>query len=554
MRKLFLYIFLFSALYASSCIAADSDGDGISDEVEASLAESFAPVLRLAKDEAFFPVTIQYTLNNSILKRLEDEVFQTISEEPTPLKLSNYAGAESKYFLDNKQGTIDDDGVRSHFAEIKDDLVPTVYSRVTAGNSTVIVQYWLFYPFNEGPLNRHEGDWEMVQFVLQDEEPISAGYSQHTTGQSATWDQVLLRNDHPIVYVAKGSHANYFRSYQGVLGFQSDEVSGNGPILTPEDYEMVPLGELDKYPNGQGWIHFSGRWGEWGEASDELRGRRGPPGPAHGDNARKWTQAELWQSDIREVNGRWLWLSWLVSNFPILFGVFLLIGALWKFIGLGRVVVSGHPFKGLGIGAGMAVTGAVLAIFAIWQPWYYVRLDVPEGPYSTDGEVDIMIFSGIDGLQINDPESNRGLVNVFAAKIPFGIFLVSSLVFLLLDTTKAQNPRELETPYLRSAISNILVPLVPLVILVAFLSPVVSDLIEARVEGGTPGSVVEMLEEVSYSPAFGSYDGEIPEVGRAKLSWGLGTGTFIILAGGVLKLGGSLICRRAGTDGDTSGL
>ena len=37
----------------------------------------------------------------------------------------------------------------------------------------------------------HEGDWEMVQVVLNsDGTPIKAMYSQHVSGQKAAWSEV----------------------------------------------------------------------------------------------------------------------------------------------------------------------------------------------------------------------------------------------------------------------------------------------------------------------------------------------------------------------------
>jgi hypothetical protein len=59
----------------------------------------------------------------------------------------------------------------------------------------------------------------------------------------AEWKDVEKTGDtHPGVYVALGSHADYFRSYQGKLGTESDIV-GNSYTLKPEDLQIVILVE-----------------------------------------------------------------------------------------------------------------------------------------------------------------------------------------------------------------------------------------------------------------------------------------------------------------------
>ncbi|MBU7004744.1 MAG: Vps62-related protein, partial [Theionarchaea archaeon] len=380
-------------------VAQDSDQDGIPDENESLLAERFAPVLRFVSTEVYFPIEISYAIGNSELKQIVGDGEAVLYTNPTVMQIAAFTDNGTKHFLDNVHGGIDDRGVEQNFISTREDLEPTVYARVTAESTYTVVQYWFYYPFNDGPLNSHEGDWEMIQVTLEDGNPLSASYSQHFYGQTADWEDVLKRDEHPVVYVARGSHANYFRSYQGVLGVQSDEVSNNGPILDPDDYQLVLLGELSVHPPGDAWLKFAGRWGEWGEDEDALRGRRGPPGPAHGDNAAKWESPVGWELELNMLHTRWLWLSWLVANFAILFVIYLVLRGAWTLFGLGRSVWNRDVFGGIGLGSTMAITGAIIAILAIWQPWYYLTLNIAEGNYSTEGEVTILRMDGINGLQ-----------------------------------------------------------------------------------------------------------------------------------------------------------
>src|SRR3954469_8484855 len=82
------------------------------------------------------------------------------------------------------------------------------------------LQYWFFYYYNDfqlaGPLltgGKHEGDWEMIQIRLDDaEQPVEAVFAQHANAERHDWGYVARAGaSTPLVYVARGSHASYFR-------------------------------------------------------------------------------------------------------------------------------------------------------------------------------------------------------------------------------------------------------------------------------------------------------------------------------------------------------
>src|SRR3954466_13287708 len=90
--------------------------------------------------------------------------------------------------------------------------------------------------------NLHESDWEMIQLTFQgptvadalNQQPLEAGFAQHTGGEFAKWNDRKLRKegDHPIVFVAAGSHAAYFGSHTYLgwaehgSGLGCDETTG----------------------------------------------------------------------------------------------------------------------------------------------------------------------------------------------------------------------------------------------------------------------------------------------------------------------------------------
>jgi hypothetical protein len=143
-------------------------------------------------------------------------------------------------------------------------------------------------------------------------------------------------------------------------------------------------------------------------------------------------------------------------------------------------------------------------------------------------------------LQLNDPQSNRGLVTLMGVKMPIGVIFISGLVFLFLDVIKAKAPSELRGGFIRGGVANVLVPLVPMLVLIAMMGPVVKELASVALKEEVPETVSAMMDQVSGNPAVGSYQGDLPEIGDARLTWGLGPGCIMIIAAGLLKIVGGL--------------
>jgi len=92
--------------------------------------------------------------------------------------------------------------------------------RVAQDGDHTVLQYWLFYyddvysyayPPSDFIWQAHEGDWEVVNVVLdEDEQPVSAAYSQHCLGLLVT-GRIRRRSETRIrSRTSRGSHANYF--------------------------------------------------------------------------------------------------------------------------------------------------------------------------------------------------------------------------------------------------------------------------------------------------------------------------------------------------------
>lgn len=116
------------------------------------------------------------------------------------------------------------------------------------------LQYWLFFYYNDKSflnLGIHEGDWEMVQLLLdEDGKPQEATYGQHSGGARAAWDELERRQagdgEAPVVYCARGSHACLFRVGAQAAPVVPDINDGLGPTERPRRRAMSPRRRRDE--------------------------------------------------------------------------------------------------------------------------------------------------------------------------------------------------------------------------------------------------------------------------------------------------------------------
>lgn len=140
----------------------------------------------------------------------------------------------------------------------------------------VNVEYWFFYPYNDGyAIFNHESDWEHVRVTIDPKaaKAVEVKLSQHHGGQvlrandpKLTWDAT-----HPIVYAAKGTHANFpsVGSFpiEGVpLDIAKDTTKAAAPAdVWKTETSIVQVGTRGSPMNGQVFVKYWGRWGELGD-------------------------------------------------------------------------------------------------------------------------------------------------------------------------------------------------------------------------------------------------------------------------------------------------
>jgi hypothetical protein len=165
----------------------------------------------------------------------------------------------------------------------------------------------------------HEGDWESVTIgVSAKGVPVFAGYSQHARGQWSAWGDVTRRGTHPVVYIARGSHANYFtpgrHRFKDVFAGSVAPALGSAiePLLRDytcnrEKLEYGPAGVASNstavvtFTERTDWATFRGAWGK-GDFLFLPLGKTllpvgaSPPGPV---------QHALWHDPVGTILRTW---------------------------------------------------------------------------------------------------------------------------------------------------------------------------------------------------------------------------------------------------------
>jgi len=491
--------------------------------------EDYAPIFYFEGEETCYPVDVDdYLLNPG-----------DYEEKPA----GEIAGISFTCY-DNLHGTVNDDGVIKDYQSKESSLGYTVYYRLddTTEPGTTLIQYWMFYAFNKGDLNQHEGDWEMVQVVI----PVSGSkwvaYSQHHSGQYATWDQVERDGTKIKVYVARGSHANYLRSFSGKLGIASDHVGNNGKVLRPTGYQLVELSNQD-------WLDKAVLWGEYGGPDNSILGRNGPPGPmvrGGEEGNQMWDDGLTWGNSLPKADNNFFLAEWLMYNLVTIFIVITVAILAWiifsihrrhKKYGLGPRILSMLYIDGpnlKSIGNILCFVGIILAILGLFYPWYTVSADVNVEGYGTGGLVDIISIDGINGIQLTVPGAT-GSVPMGTALIPFSLFIGISIVFLFLTCIGISHSKKIGKKYIGRGF-RFMIPIIVIIIIIAVMGSLVSSAV-SNMEGGD--SATKLFSSISGSPMGGqeSFSADYGDVsGQIGATWGLGSGGYFLLFSGVILL------------------
>ena len=516
----------------------------------ASLAARYAPVLHFASGEAFYPTSVDYILSSSTLvSRNPDGSLQTVDANPTAGTLGNYQDANM--FLDNRYGNYSQ--IAADYASKGPGVGYYAYVHVVNESSSTVIQYWLFYAYNNGQLNDHQSDLEVVEIFLDASgNPTQALYSQHLAGETAAWGDVETSDGHPVVYVALGSHANYFRAYQGRIGIENDVVNDAGLTITPDQLHLVTLQDGSNRPADQSWLAFPGRWGYVGTDVQVATGMAGPYGPAFNDNGQRWSDPYAYQTRTLVVGGYYFDLAFVAANFLLIFLAYAALRGAIKAFGIVRLARGGglrvgRFLKGRGGAAvGLALVGVAITVLALFLPWYTVTASSQSGILAGPNAVTLMSIDGVHGLAINlflgpNADSTSGLTSFASAQLPFAIMIGVGLALLLLDVIGVKKGKSLGRKFVWGAITSLL----PFVFIYAFVAyiPNLLPLASSLFGQALPSQVTTLVGNIASSPASGSASQTLPVVGATTVTWGFGLGTYLFVVAAVVRIIAGLMMR-----------
>jgi hypothetical protein len=203
-----------------------------------------------------------------------------------------------------------------------------VYGRAVGTMHGTVLQYWYFsyddlYSYNYPPddlfWQAHEGDWEMVSVLVRHGHAVTAGYSQHCTGERRPWSDVERWNGtaHPVVYVANGSHANLFASGEHPIAQQcipqqaialltqyglpmpGDHSHPAGVAFGPAGLAGVSTTSISVVSTPPRYLRFAGTWGE-----DQVFHAPAPIGTVvQGTSPDSPAKTDAWRHPLRTLFG-----------------------------------------------------------------------------------------------------------------------------------------------------------------------------------------------------------------------------------------------------------
>ncbi|MFX1294226.1 MAG: hypothetical protein ACFFD2_05135 [Promethearchaeota archaeon] len=526
--------------------AADDDSDGMTNDQEMTLLIQYAPILYFKAGENFFPVDCTYFLNNSEIWEWSGAVRTLVEANPTLDNIDD--GYSVSSFLDYAANYTD---ILGNYTANLSTWGYKYYGRVINISGYLCLQYWFFYMYNDHSLNQHEGDWETIVILLDSitGEPQRAAYSQHYVAQVAAWNEIEKTGNHSHVYVALGSHANYFRPCQGKFGLENDEV-GNDGFQLPYDHlqlEIELLGEKGAHNASQNWLEFEGRWGDWLNLYDAFIGFAGPHTPGEEENQAKWVNPVIWATTSMSVNSTWFMLSCFMSYLLWIFlGIFAGL-CLWKVYKAIKNRTSGESAKLSTVLGGRAAFGVFLGLVAmgitvaiIFLPWYRVYIDI-SGVISAKG--DIILIDGMNGIQANLLVGGSGMSPLFNVAIPFYIILGTGIVLTFLDIIGATSAKKLGTKFITSGLIFIIL-LITMLVLMWQLGSLVSMI--APMFNLSPAQLTEIqniMNAISAAPFGGKQTFAITGLGNVDFIWGFMIGGWLLLAAAIVKIVAGITLR-----------
>lgn len=302
----------------------DMDLDGILDDVERELMETFAPVMWLYSTDPYKPASVEWLFQRSDATLVDRDRKTLLFPIGDGVNLLGYKNNGANLYID----MVETPGPNSIY--LGDMYSAPFYATVSRDpyNNKFAINYWFFYVYNGCGFDHagvkycthtHEGDWEHVTVYVQQSDdgsysPYYAAFWYHGDAAGYPWNDIYTDDSDSnrlLAFSALYTHATYYRSgkidtciakWAGICWWERRDYTNNGFVWDPlkgiiidwyngkKEYPMdLPHGGLINvgqkpltlsrgyFDPGMGvpmpgmeWILFQGRWGVDGND---------PPGP-----------------------------------------------------------------------------------------------------------------------------------------------------------------------------------------------------------------------------------------------------------------------------------
>jgi hypothetical protein len=313
-------LLLLAAMLAAALYGAAAAAGAVSPPAGVLLSR-YQPVAVLHPDEPFQAVAVDSFLATAALEQhLPDGSWTASAEQPSAgLPTSDPSGcsgtAADECWRLNIEACTPAAGVNAVGCYQRSSATRqepnVVYGAVLRRSAGIVLEYWYWYwydiwsgtfPPTDYVWQGHEGDWEVVAISLTPAgRPVSVGYSQHSCGKVRTWAKVPKwhHTTHPVVYVAFGTHANYFSPRPAQIDLRTQcypavgaailrhylahvvDYTGRGRAFGPSLPGVAQERIIRLTGRSPQWMRFPGYWGEVNlfHAPDPIGTRVAGPAP-----------------------------------------------------------------------------------------------------------------------------------------------------------------------------------------------------------------------------------------------------------------------------------
>ena len=189
-----------TAALAAALVVLFAPGMARAENVDNRLLETYQPVTHLDPKEQFRPASVQSFVADADLERLDAGSWTLVDPDPEPGELPGPDTGTWRLNQDSCVPTLLLGGLECYAAAAGQKATEQASftdaspgrreerSCSSTGTSTTTTSYSYVYPPSDFIWQAHEGDWEVVNVVLsEDEQPQFVGYSQHCVGQQLDW-------------------------------------------------------------------------------------------------------------------------------------------------------------------------------------------------------------------------------------------------------------------------------------------------------------------------------------------------------------------------------